>query len=296
MIRFKNLTKRYEDGKGIFDFSFEVEEGEVCALVGDKGSGKSTVLRLLMGFENATKGRCVINGKDCQKDASSVHKITGYLPDKIALPPMMTGRQFLRSNAAMRGMKNLERLFELAYRLDLDVNEKIGRMTSSDVQKTGIVCALMHDPKVVLLDHPFRNLDTRARSSLVDIILEEKEKGKMVLLTTNSVDIADLTCDRVMLLEKGNVIYIGDVENMRENMYRNYLVQFTNGHEAMKFAQDSFEIMRIKDRNLVVSLQGELLPLLQALSQYAVTSIEPVPLSLKETFIHIYGMGGTVDD
>lgn len=289
MIRFKNLTKRFEDGKGIFDFSFEVEEGEIFGLVGAENSGKTTALRMLMGFEIPTKGRCAINGKDCAKAPCLLHKIIGYLPDKIALPSVMTGRQFLRSNAEVRGLKNLERLFELAIRLELDVDQKIGQMTSADVQKTGIVCALMHNPQVILLDNPFRNLDLRARSILVELLLKEKERGRIIILTTESVDTADLTCDRVGLLDNGNLVYLGDVENMRDNMYRKYLIQFGSVHTAMKFSKEDFEITNIMDRNLMVSLQGDLLPLIRALSQYHVTSIEPVPLSLKEAFAHIYG-------
>lgn len=292
MIRFKNLTKIYEGGKGIFDFSFEVEEGEVFGLIGTDNAGKSTALRMLMGFEAASRGRCAINGKDCAKGAAHLRRSIGYLPDEIALPPTLTGRQFLRSNAQMRYMKNLEYLFSLAARLELDVDQKIGRMTSADVQKTGLVCAMMHNPPVLLLDNPFRNLDSKARSVLVDIILEEKEKNKMVLLTSESVDIADLTCDRVGLLENGNLVYIGDIENMRENMYRNYLIQFSSSRAAMQFSKEAFEIKSIKDRNTVVVIQGELLPLVQALAKYPVTSIEPIPLSLQETFVHIYGGGG----
>lgn len=292
MIRFKNLTKIYEGGKGIFDFSFEVEEGEVFGLIGTDNAGKSTALRMLMGFEAASRGRCAINGKDCAKGAAYLRRSIGYLPDEIALPPTLTGRQFLRSNAQMRYMKNLEYLFSLAARLELDVDQKIGRMTSADVQKTGLVCAMMHNPPVLLLDNPFRNLDSKARSVLVDIILEEKEKNKMVLLTSESVDIADLTCDRVGLLENGNLVYIGDIENMRENMYRNYLIQFSGSRAAMQFSKEAFEIKSIKDRNTVVVIQGELLPLVQALAKYPVTSIEPIPLSLQETFVHIYGGGG----
>ena len=242
MIRFKNLTKRFEDGRGIFDFSFEVEVGEVFGLVGSKGSGKTTALRMLMGFENPTKGRCAINGKDCVRASVYLHKMIGYLPDEITLPAGLTGRQFLRSNAEIRGMRNLENLFNTAKRLKLDLDKKIGEMTSADVQKTGIVCALMHNPPVILLDNPFRNLDSKTRSVMVDLILEEKEKGKMVVLTSDNVDIADLTCDRVGLLDKGNIVYLGDVENMRENMYRRYLIQFGSSRSAMQFAKESFEI------------------------------------------------------
>ncbi|MDO4343299.1 MAG: ABC transporter ATP-binding protein [Eubacteriales bacterium] len=289
MIRFKNLTKQYEDGTGIFDFSFEVEEGEVFGLIGSEGSGKTTALRMLMGFESATKGRCAINGKDCRKAALYLHKMIGYLPEEIALPSVMTGRQFLRSHAEMRGIKNMERLFESALRLGLNVDERIGKMSPESLQKTGIVCALMHNPFVLLLDDPFQNLDAGARSALVDIILEEKENRKMILITSSSVDIADLVCDRAALLERGNIVYIADIENMRDNMYRNYLIRFATERAAMQFSKEPFEVKSIKDRNLVVSIQGELLPLIRALSNYHVTSIEPVSLKLEEAFVHIYG-------
>lgn len=289
MIRFKNLTKSYEDGKGIFDFSFEVEEGEVFGLIGPKDSGKSTALRMLMGFEEYTKGRCAINGKDCVKYSLSLHKIMGYLPQHVSLPPVLTGRQFLKSNAEMRRMRNLERLFELAVRLDVNLDQKIGKMKEGDVKKTGIICALMHNPLVILLDEPFEKLDARAKSVLVDIILEEKEKNRMVLLTSDSVNNMDLTCDRAALLDGGNVVYLGDVENLRDNMYRDFMIQFSSSRMAMQFSREKFEIKSMKDRSVTVTLQGEMRPLIQVLANYKVTSIEPVPLKLDEAFVHIYG-------
>ena len=289
MIRFKNLTRSYGPGKGIFDFSFEVEEGEVFGLLGPSGSGKTTALRMLMGFEEPTKGRCAMNGKDCAKAGLSLRRITGYLPQNLRLPSELTGRQFLKSMAQMRGVKNLERLFELAARLNLDVDQKIGKMISSDVKKTGIICALQHNPQVVLLDQPFHHLDPKSRSVLIDIILEEKEKEHMVLLASDDVNCIDMTCDRVGLLDHGNMVYIGDIEDLRENMCREYMIQFHDERNAMKFAGEDFEIKSMKDRNVVVSIRGAVKPLLQALTAYEVTEIEPVPTSLKETFEHIYG-------
>ena len=289
MIRFKNLTRSYGPGKGIYDFSFEVEEGEVFGLLGPAGSGKTTALRMLMGFEEATKGRCAMNGKDCAKASLSLRRITGYLPQNLRLPSELTGRQFLKSMAQMRGVKNLERLFELAARLNLDVDQKIGKMISSDVKKTGIICALQHNPQVVLLDQPFHHLDPKSRSVLIDIILEEKEKEHMVLLASDDVNCIDMTCDRVGLLYHGNMVYIGDIEDLRENMCREYMIQFHDERNAMKFAGEDFEIKSMKDRNVVVSIRGAVKPLLQALTAYEVTEIEPVPTSLKETFEHIYG-------
>ena len=258
-------------------------------LLGPAGSGKTTALRMLMGFEEATKGRCAMNGKDCAKASLSLRRITGYLPQNLRLPSELTGRQFLKSMAQMRGVKNLERLFELAARLNLDVDQKIGKMISSDVKKTGIICALQHNPQVVLLDQPFHHLDPKSRSVLIDIILEEKEKEHMVLLASDDVNCIDMTCDRVGLLDHGNMVYIGDIEDLRENMCREYMIQFHDERNAMKFAGEDFEIKSMKDRNVVVSIRGAVKPLLQALTAYEVTEIEPVPTSLKETFEHIYG-------
>ena len=289
MIRFKNLTKTYEDGNGIFDFSFEVEEGEVFGLVGPAKSGKSTALRMLMGFENCTKGRCAINGKDCAKASLSLHKIMGYLPQHFKLPAELTGKQFLRSMAEMRHIKNLERMFELAVRLDVELDEKLGRMSKSDIKKVGIISAFMHNPLIILLDQPFRDLDVKAQSVVVNLILEEREKNRMVILASDSVVGIDLTCDRVALLDRGNVVYIGDVENLRENMHRDFMIQFADDRAAMQFSKESFEIKSIKDRSVVVSIQGEFRPLIRVLGNYDVTSIEPVPMKLDEAFVHIYG-------
>lgn len=289
MIRFKNLTRSYGAGRGIFDFSFEVEEGEVFGLLGPSGSGKTTALRMLMGFGEPTKGRCAINGKDCAKASLSLRKIIGYLPENPKLPQELTGRQFLKSMAQMRGIKNLERLFELSARLNLNVDEKIGKMTSADIKKTGIICAMQHNPQVLLLDRPFQHLDQKSRSILTEIILEEKERDHMVMIATDDVGGIDMTCDRVGLLDRGNMVYIGDIEDLRENMCREYMIQFHDARSAMKFSKEEFEIKSIKDRSMVVALQGAVKPLLQALGGYDVTEIEPVPTSLKETFQHIYG-------
>ena len=289
MIRFKNLTKQFENGKGIFDFSFEVEEGEVFGLVGSKCSGKTTALRVLMGFEVPTKGKCTINGKNCLGYGRVLHRIIGYLPDQFALPSVMTGRQFLYSNAQLRGVKNLEYLFEMARRLELDVDQKIGNMASADVQKTGIICALLHNPQIVLMDNPFRNLDMRGRSALLELILEQKEKGKMIILGLDTADTADLACDRVGLLDNGNMVYLGDIENMRDNMYRRFIIQFADARSVIQFSKEEFEVISIKDRSLTVSIRGELLPLIRTLYKYPVTNLEAVPLSLEETFVHLLG-------
>ncbi|MDO4634151.1 MAG: ABC transporter ATP-binding protein [Eubacteriales bacterium] len=289
MIRFKNLTKSYGNGRGIFDFSFEVEEGEVFGLVGPASSGKTTALRMLMGFEEPTKGRCAINGKDCSKAGASQRAQIGYLPQKTDLPPSLTVRQFLRSLNEIRGIRNLEHMFELAGRLQLELDVPLRKMSKAEQRKTAIIAAVMHHPQILLLDAPFRHLDPKERNVVTEIILEEREKNHIVVLSTDSVEDVDLTCDRVALLDHGNVAYLGDIENLRDNMYRNYQIRFSSKQMAMKFSKEQFEIKSMKDRNVVVTVRGALLPLLRTLGKYNVMGIEPIPLSLEEAFAQIYG-------
>lgn len=289
MIRFKNISRKYEENKGIFDFSLEVEEGEVFGLLGPSGCGKTTALRVLMGFEKPTKGRCAINGKDCLKDSLSLHKTIGYLPENVILPSELTGRQFLTQNAKMRGCRNLGRIFDLAGRFKLNVDKKIGTMTSNEKKQTGIICAMLHDPQILFLDRPYENLDPKSRSTMMDLILAEKERNHMVILTAKGVDEVDLTCDRVGLLDRGYMIYMGEIEDLRENMYRDYVLQFRDPRSVIRFVNEGFETKNMKDRNVIVTVKGELKPLIEKLASYDITNIEPVPTTLEETFVHIYG-------
>jgi len=177
MIQLEHLTKRFSNGKGIFDVTFEIERGEVFGYLGPNGAGKSTTIRHLMGFIKPTSGRALISGKDCWKHAADIQAEVGYLPGEIAFIDGMTGWEFIELMRGMKKMKHPGRRDELIERLQFDVKTPIRKMSKGMKQKVAMVIAFMDDPDVLILDEPTSGLDPLMQRLFIDLILEEKQKA-----------------------------------------------------------------------------------------------------------------------
>lgn len=289
MIRVKNLTKDYGGRKGIFDLSFEVEDGEVFGLLGPEGAGKTTTIRQLLGFAASGRGRCFINGKSSHTRSAEIMGFTGYLPEKAALPEDMTGLSFLRFMAEMKGIKSIERAQQIAERFELDLDMRIRKMSGSSRQKIGIVCAFMHDPAVLLLDEPTNGLDAPMQGRLNDLILEEKGRGKTILFTSHVFEEVERTCDRVGMIKRGVLVNVDDITGIRAAKKKSYIVNFATDQEALNFVKEEFEILNISGRQVTLSLSGEMSPLIRALGNYQVVGLETMSQRLEDVFIHFYG-------
>ena len=289
MIRVKNLTKDYGGRKGIFDLSFEVENGEVFGLLGPEGAGKTTVISQLLGFASASRGRCFINGKSCHTRSAEIMEFTGYLPEEISLPEDMTGLAFVRFMAALKGIKSIERAQQVAERFELDLDERIRKMSRRTRKKVGIVCAFMHDPAVILLDEPMGGLDALMQGRLNDLILEEKGKGKTILFASHTFEEVERICDRVGMIKKGLMVNVDDIAGIRAAKKKSYIVSFATDEDARRFAREGFEVISLSGRQITVSLKGEMMPLVKALGSYQVVGLETVAQSLEDVFIHFYG-------
>ena len=289
MIRVKNLTKDYGGRKGIFDLSFEVENGEVFGLLGPEGAGKTTVISQLLGFASASRGRCFINGKSCHTRSAEIMEFTGYLPEEISLPEDMTGLAFVRFMAEIKGIKSIERAQQVAERFELDLDERIRKMSRRTRKKVGIVCAFMHDPAVILLDEPMGGLDALMQGRLNDLILEEKGKGKTILFASHTFEEVERICDRVGMIKKGLMVNVDDIAGIRAAKKKSYIVSFATDEDAQRFAREGFEVISLSGRQITVSLKGELMPLVKALGSYQVVGLETVAQSLEDVFIHFYG-------
>ena len=289
MIRVKNLTKDYGGRKGIFDLSFEVENGEVFGLLGPEGAGKTTVISQLLGFASASRGRCFINGKSCHTRSAEIMEFTGYLPEEISLPEDMTGLAFVRFMAEIKGIKSIERAQQVAERFELDLDERIRKMSRRTRKKVGIVCAFMHDPAVILLDEPMGGLDALMQGRLNDLILEEKGKGKTILFASHTFEEVERICDRVGMIKKGLMVNVDDIAGIRAAKKKSYIVSFATDEDARRVAREGFEVISLSGRQITVSLKGEMMPLVKALGSYQVVGLETVAQSLEDVFIHFYG-------
>lgn len=242
-IQIENLVRNYGTGKGVFDVSFHVKQGEAFGFLGPNGAGKTTTIRHLMGFLKPRSGKCIIDGLDCWNEREKVQAKLGYIPGEISFFDDMTGTDFLRFIAKYRRIGTQNRKEELLERFELDPSGKTKKMSKGMKQKLGIVAAFMHDPDILILDEPTSGLDPLMQSRFIDLIGEEKKRGKTILMSSHMFEEVERTCDRIGIIRKGRMVAVDAADTLRERHTRNYTVTLENESAAMAFARD-FEGVR----------------------------------------------------
>ena len=238
VLQIDHLTRNYGNGKGIFDVSFNVGEGEVFGFLGPNGAGKTTTIRHLMGFIRPKEGCCRIDGKDCWKARAEIQQHLGYIPGEINFFDDMSGREFLRFMARYRQIPAENRQKELLERFELNPKGKIKKMSKGMKQKLGIVAALMHDPQILILDEPTSGLDPLMQNLFIQLIAEEKARGKTILLSSHMFEEVERTCDRIGIIRQGRMVAIDSVDTLRSRHLRTYTVQLDPPELAQNFAAD----------------------------------------------------------
>ena len=238
VLQIDHLTRDYGNGKGIFDVSFSVGEGEVFGFLGPNGAGKTTTIRHLMGFIRPKKGCCRIDGKDCWKARAEIQQHLGYIPGEINFFDDMSGREFLCFMARYRQIPAENRQKELLERFELNPKGKIKKMSKGMKQKLGIVAALMHDPQILILDEPTSGLDPLMQNLFIQLIAEEKARGKTILLSSHMFEEVERTCDRIGIIRQGRMVAIDSVDTLRSRHLRTYTVQLDTPELAQNFAAD----------------------------------------------------------
>ncbi|TXJ58364.1 ABC transporter ATP-binding protein [Brachyspira aalborgi] len=225
MISVKNLTKYYGDFQALKGISFEIKSGEIVGILGPNGAGKSTTLRILTCYFNPTSGDAIIDGKSILDEENNVKKIIGYLPESAPLYNDMCVFDYL---VYMADIQELERS-KLNERLHYVVNvcglkevisKPIGELSKGYKQRVGLAGAIIHDPKILILDEPTNGLDP---NQIVEIreLIKELGKEKTVLVSTHILSEVEATCSRAIIINKGNIIADDTPENLSLNFGNN---------------------------------------------------------------------------
>lgn len=290
VIDINNITKDYGHGRGVFDVTFAVEKGEVVGFLGPNGAGKTTTIRLLCGFTRPDGGMVSINGMDCFADRSLIQQNMGYLPGEIAFMDDMTGTEFIRFAAKMRHMTDMTRAEELMKLFELDASGKIKKMSKGMKQKIGIVCTFMHSPDILVLDEPTSGLDPLMQNKFVQLILEEKAKGKTILMSSHMFEEVERTCDRTAIIKDGHIVAVEDMDSLRKTRGKTFEITFTSPDAAAAFAAKYKLPAAGVSRDVVsVKVRENLPSLLNALSVEPVKDLNVRAQTLEELFMHYYG-------
>jgi ABC-2 type transport system ATP-binding protein len=292
MIQINNLTKRYGVGKGVFDLTLSVPRGEVFGYLGPNGAGKTTTIRHLLGFLNPDAGSCSVDGLDCRSQAAEIQHFTGYLPGEIAFLDNMTGMEFLKLLADMRGMKSTKKRDQLLEMLDLDPRGKIRKMSKGMKQKLDVVTAFMHEPQVLILDEPSSGLDPLMQNRFVDLIHAEKAAGKTILMSSHSFEEVERTCDRIGIIRAGELVAVDSIAKLRAAQRKVYAITFTDPAEAERFCTAGFEILSTAGNKIEVVILANLTEFLAELPHYRITALDTVTQSLEDVFMQYFGKEG----
>lgn len=223
IIKLLNLTKLYKGLKAVDDLDITVREGIIFGFLGPNGAGKTTTIKMMAGILRPTKGRIFINGMDLEKEPSMVKGCSGFIPDRPFLYEKLTGIEFLRFLTGLYGLDNSNstrsRILELLDVFDLlSWKDELIESYSHGMKQRLVMCgALVHDPRVLIVDEPMVGLDPKGARLVKDIFRRYAEKGRTIFMSTHSLETAQEVCHEIAIIQEGRVIAQGTVDELRLN-------------------------------------------------------------------------------
>ncbi|MFP3911788.1 MAG: ABC transporter ATP-binding protein [Desulfobacteraceae bacterium] len=222
MIRLLNLTKVYQGLRAVNGLNLEIPKGTRFGFLGPNGAGKTTTIKMLAGVLRPTQGRVIIDGLDLAREPAAVKQRVGFIPDRPFLYEKLTGREFLELVAGLYHLTSdpsLEaRLTELLELFDLTLwQDELIESYSHGMRQRLIMCsALLHRPKVLVVDEPMVGLDPKGAKLVKDLFKRQAEQGTTLFLSTHSLEVAEEVCDRIAIIQAGEIIATGSGEQLRE--------------------------------------------------------------------------------
>ncbi|WP_282127040.1 gliding motility-associated ABC transporter ATP-binding subunit GldA [Marinifilum flexuosum] len=263
-IKVQEVSKLYGKQKALDNVSFEINQGEVVGFLGPNGAGKSTMMKIITGFVPQSSGLVEVNGLNIEEHSWEVRRQIGYLPEHNPLYLEMYVKEYLDHVASIYklGKAKKSRIAEMIdlTGLGLEQNKKIGALSKGYRQRVGIAQALIHDPKVVILDEPTTGLDP---NQLVEIrnLIQEIGKQKTVMLSTHIMQEVEACCERALIINKGNLVADKKIENLSSELSSKMIeVEFANDisldilnqHEGIK------EVISLGDNKFSISSSDDI--------------------------------------
>ncbi len=219
-VEMESVVKCFGDTRAVYEVSLNVDHGEVFGLLGPNGSGKSTLMKMMLGLLKPDDGFITVGGFDVQRNPIDVRRIVGYVPESPRLYEFLTGIEYLDFVAdlyKLTAQTKRERIGEFlkAFELEGRENEMLSGYSQGMKQKAAIIAALLHKPKVLVLDEPLNGLDPRSARILKDLIHKLADEGVTTIFSTHVLEIAEAICSRIAIMHQGQVLADGSVAELR---------------------------------------------------------------------------------
>ncbi|MBS4535071.1 ABC transporter ATP-binding protein [Clostridium sp. D2Q-14] len=293
ILKIDNLTKKFGKFTALNRINIEVNKGEVYGFIGPNGAGKSTTIRVLLGILKATEGKATIFGKDAWNDAVEIHKKIAYVPGDVNLWSNLTGGEVIDLFVKLRGSNNKNRREQLIKRFDLDPSKKCRTYSKGNRQKVALIAAFASDAELYILDEPTSGLDPLMEKVFQEYVMEAKESGKSILLSSHILSEVERLCDRVSIIRQGEIIESGTLNEMR-HLTRTSV--FVETREPIKSLSTVKGVHKIQEKDNTISFQvdtEELSNVIEYVNQFKIVKLESAPPTLEDLFMrHYKGDGG----
>lgn len=297
IIQVINLVKTYGDFTAVKGVEFQVQKGEVFGLLGPNGAGKTTTLEMLVGLRKPDQGTAIVGGFDITKELKKVKEVIGVQLQSTSLFELLTVEEILHLYASFYpNQVSIPTLIEEMLLVDKR-KSRIKSLSGGQKQRLAIALALVHDPWIIFLDEPTTGLDPQARRTLWDIILLLKKKGKTIVLTTHYMDEAHVLCDRIAIMNQGELIALDTPSQLVKNLQSDNAVEFRFENESSEVElheiQGVTKVGNQKDVFVLYTddLQLTLTSLIQMASdqQLKLTDLQTRTATLEDVFLHMTG-------
>ena len=282
------LTKSYGKARGISGLNLTVDHGAFFGFIGPNGAGKSTTIRTLLGLIHPNSGTGRVLGYDIEKDNRSILERVGYLPSDNAFYTGMRVKDILKLSAGLRKKDCSARAAELVERLQLDTEKKVEDLSFGNRKKVGIVCALQHDPELLILDEPTSGLDPLIQHEFFNILQEKNREGVTVFLSSHVLSEIQRYCSRAAIIREGRVIACDTVEQLSKSNARRVTLRGSLSRDTLPDTRDW------KQENDTTSFlySGDMNRLVKTLTAVDVQDLTIAEPDLEEIILHYYEKEG----
>jgi ABC-2 type transport system ATP-binding protein len=288
MIQADHITMVYPSGKGIFGVDFVVKENEVFGYLGPNGAGKTTTIRILMGFMKAQQGAASIVGLDSWKQHNRALVDVGYLPGEIAFFDAMSAMEFLNYMLALRHIKDKSRMKAMIDWFDFDSNMIIRKLSKGNKQKLGLISAFMHDPAIYILDEPTSGLDPLMQQQFVELVKQEKKRGKTFLMSSHSFDEVERTCDRVAMIKQGKIATIETIEILQAKRTKIFTLMLEDQADIKRLELAGYQILSVDGSRIDVQVEGDFKAFFNVLRKIELLDLSVQHQRLEQVFMQYY--------
>lgn len=290
-IETRNLTKYYGKTRGILDLNLEVEEGDIFGFIGPNGAGKSTAIRTLLNLIFPSQGAAKVLGMDIIKDSKEIRINTGYIPSEVNYYGDMSVLELLNYSASFYSKPAELRIKELSSRFELDLDKNIAELSYGNKRKLAIVQAMLHNPRLLILDEPSSGLDPLMQNVFFELLREENQKGVTIFFSSHVLSEVQRMCNIIAIIKQGKILQTENVLELRNRQFKTITAEFAEAHEPLLDVKGL--IMTEKTgRTFKYIFKGDIRNLLYILSKKAIDNLLIEEPSLEEIFMHYYEREG----